>query len=85
MIAEADTNSRSNRELLGEYGLSTLRLVLDMISLVLPAPTMSALAFGRMSISLWDGFEALEKEDYAATFQHAMAALSHSADGLSSS
>lgn len=26
MIAEADTNSRSNRELLGEYGLSTLRL-----------------------------------------------------------
>lgn len=84
MIAEADTNSRSNRELLGEYGLSTLRLVLDMISLVLPAPTMSALAFGRMSISLWDGFEALEKEDYAATFHHAMAALSHSADGLSS-
>ncbi|HGA2319011.1 TPA: DUF6543 domain-containing protein [Pseudomonas putida] len=84
MIAEADTNSRSNRELLGESGLATLRLVLDIISLVLPAPAMSALAFGRMSISLWDGFEALDKEDYAATFQHAMAALSHSADGFSS-
>ncbi|XBT44288.1 DUF6543 domain-containing protein [Pseudomonas viridiflava] len=84
LIAEADTNSRSNREVLGEFGLATLRLILDLVSLVLPAPAMSALAFGRMGISIWDGFEAMEKNDHEATLHHAIAALSHASDGLNS-
>ncbi|RFQ05254.1 hypothetical protein D0O09_03875 [Pseudomonas putida] len=84
MIAEADANSRSHSELLGEIGLATLHLTLDMISLVLPAPALSSLAFGRMSISVWDGFEAMNKQDHEAMLHHAIAAFSHATDGLTS-
>ncbi|MCM8911568.1 hypothetical protein LJD21_05200 [Pseudomonas inefficax] len=84
LMAEADSNSRSNNEVLGEFSLATLRLILDLISLVLPAPAMSALAFGRMAISIWDGVEAMHRDDYEATLHHAIAALSHTADGLNS-
>ncbi|MDI9779946.1 hypothetical protein QM325_19440 [Pseudomonas putida] len=84
LIAEADSNSRSNREVLGEFALSTLRLILDLVSLVLPARTLSALAFGRMAISIWDGLEAMQKDDHEAALHHAIAALSHTTDGLNS-
>lgn len=84
LMAETDTHSRSNRELLGAFGLATLRLILDLVSLVLPAPAMSALAFGRMGISIWDGLEAMRRDDHEAALHHAIAALSHTTDGLNS-
>ena len=84
LMAEADANSRSNQEVLGEFGLTTLRLILDLVSLVLPAPAMSALAFGRMAISIWDGLEAMQSNDLEAALHHAIAALSHTTDGLNS-
>lgn len=84
LIAEADASTRSNSELLGEFGLNTLRVILDLVSLVLPAPAMTALAFGRMAISIWDGLEAMHKDDREAALHHAIAAISHATDGINS-
>lgn len=84
LMAEANANSRSNNEVLGEFGLATLRLILDLVSLVLPAPALSALAFGRMAISIWDGLDAMHRDDHEAVLHHAIAALSHTTDGLNS-
>lgn len=84
LLAEADASTRSNRELLGEFGLNTLRVILDLVSLVLPAPAMVALAFGRMAISIWDGLEAMERSDREAALHHAIAAISHATDGINS-
>lgn len=84
LMIETDASSRTNRETLGEFSLNALRLGLDLVSLVLPAPAMSALAFGRMAISIWDGLEAMDKDDHEAMLHHAFAALSHATDGINS-
>ncbi|PVZ37027.1 dermonecrotic toxin domain-containing protein [Pseudomonas sp. CC120222-01a] len=82
LMSETDTSTRSNQELLGEFSVNVLRLVLDIVSLVLPQRAMIALAFGRMSISIWDGFEAFEQGDHEGALHHAIAALGHGTAGL---
>ncbi|WP_449430188.1 dermonecrotic toxin domain-containing protein [Pseudomonas putida] len=84
LIAQADNNSRSGREMLGESVINAGHLLLDVISLVLPVPAKSALAFGRMSISIFEAWESLNKNDGEACMQHMIAALNHTSDGLSS-
>lgn len=84
LLAEVDAGTRSNRELLGETGVNALRLLLDLVGLVLPFPALSALAFGRTAISIWDGFEAMRQDDREAALHHALGALSHSIDGINS-
>ncbi|MFG0634555.1 dermonecrotic toxin domain-containing protein [Pseudomonas sp. xss_2] len=82
MMAETDRVTRSNQELLGEYSVNLLRLLLDIVTLVLPQAGSIALAFGRMSISIWDGFEAFEADDHSGALHHAVAALGHATSGL---
>lgn len=84
LIAEADADSRSNRELIGQAGVNALRLVLDLVGLVLPHPALSALAFGRAAICVWEGLEAMQQEDREAALHHALGAFSHTVDGLNS-
>lgn len=82
LIAHTDAVTRSNRELLGEFSINALRLALDLVTLVLPQRAMIALAFGRMSASIWDGFEAFDQDDHAGALHHAVAALGHATSGL---
>lgn len=82
LLAHTDSVTRSNSELLGEYSINVLRLLLDVITLVLPQRAAVALAFGRMGISIWDGFEAFDQNDHSGALHHAVAALSHSTSAL---
>ncbi|MFJ4385194.1 dermonecrotic toxin domain-containing protein [Pseudomonas sp. NPDC089408] len=82
LMAHTDKVTRDNHELLGEFSVNVLRLLLDMVTLVLPLPGQIALAFGRMGISLWDGFEAFDEDDHASALHHAIAALGHATSGL---
>ncbi|WP_409261738.1 dermonecrotic toxin domain-containing protein [Pseudomonas putida] len=82
LIAQTDTATRSNEELLGEFSVNVLRLVLDLVTFVLPQRALLALAFGRMAISIWDGFEAFDQDDHAGALHHAVAALGHASAGL---
>lgn len=84
LLAEVDAGSSSNRELIGQAGVNALRLLLDLVGLVLPHPALSALAFGRAAICIWDGFEAMHHEDREAALHHALGALSHTVDGINS-
>ncbi len=84
LMASVDQSTRSNLELLGQTALSTLWLLLDLISLVLPSRALSALAFGRASISIINGLQALAEEDRMEALDHAFNALSHTVDGLNS-
>ncbi|MDR2309169.1 MAG: hypothetical protein LBE53_18515 [Paucimonas sp.] len=82
MMAQTDAASRSNRELLGRFGLDALRLTLDLVSLVLPYPAMAALAFGRLVISVLDGVQAMGTDNHEEALHHTLAALSHSLDAV---
>lgn len=82
LLAQADNVTRSNEELLGQYSVNVLRLLLDIVTLVLPQAGSVALAFGRMGISIWDGFEAFEHDDHSGALHHAVAALGHATAGL---
>lgn len=82
LIAQTNASTRSNEELLGEFSVNVLRLLLDIVTLVLPHAGTIALAFGRMGISIWDGFEAFERDDHDAALHHAVAALGHATAGL---
>lgn len=82
LMAQADNVTRSNEELLGEYSVNLLRLVLDMVTLVLPQAGTVALAFGRMGISIWDGFEAFNQDDHSGALHHAVSAFGHATAGL---
>ncbi|MFK3819910.1 dermonecrotic toxin domain-containing protein [Pseudomonas sp. NPDC089407] len=82
LMAETNAATRSNEELLGTFSINVLRLLLDIITLVLPQRQLIALAFGRMGISIWDGFEAFHEDDHEGALHHAVAALSHATEGL---
>ncbi|QVM91071.1 hypothetical protein JYG34_24220 [Pseudomonas entomophila] len=82
LMAHSDTVSRSNQELLGEFSVNVLRLVLDIVTFILPQRALISLAFGRMAISIWDGFEAFDQDDHANALHHAVAALGHASAGL---
>ncbi|MEN5038088.1 DUF6543 domain-containing protein [Pseudomonas sp. TWI929] len=82
LIAQADLATRSNEEMLGTISVNVLRLLLDVVTLVLPQRQLIALAFGRMGISIWDGFEAFDEDDHEGALHHAIAALSHATEGL---
>jgi len=82
LIAQTDAVTRSNEELLGEYSVNVLRLLLDMVTLVLPQAGAITLAFGRMAISIWDGLEAFDEGDDSRALHHAIAALGHATAGI---
>ncbi|QHG62925.1 dermonecrotic toxin domain-containing protein [Pseudomonas putida] len=82
LMAQVDASTRSNAELLGRFSVNALRLLLDLVSLVLPFPASIALAFGRAAISIWEGFEALEEGDRYGALHHAFATFSHLLDGF---
>ncbi len=82
LMAQADAATRSNSELLGEYSVNVLRVLLDIVALVLPQAGATALAFGRLGISIWDGFEAFDQDDHAGALHHATAAFGHATAGL---
>ncbi|MBK4994974.1 hypothetical protein IAE39_003148 [Pseudomonas sp. S37] len=82
LLAQTDAATRSNEELLGTFSINVLRLLLDIVTLVLPQRQLIALAFGRMGISIWDGFEAFNEDDHEGALHHAIAALSHATEGL---
>ncbi|QXI38867.1 dermonecrotic toxin domain-containing protein [Pseudomonas xantholysinigenes] len=82
LMAQTDASTRSNRELLGRFGLDTLRILLDLLSLVLPYPAMAALALGRLTISVLDGVQAMGQDNHEEALHHAFAALSHSLDAI---
>lgn len=82
LMAQANLVTRSEEELLGEFSVNLLRLLLDIVTLVLPKVGTAALSFGRMGISIWDGLDALEQDDRNGALHHAVAALGHAGAGI---
>ncbi|MFR0673578.1 hypothetical protein ACLUUI_07845 [Enterobacterales bacterium AW_CKDN230030176-1A_HGKHYDSX7] len=84
LLAKVDTNSTTRQELLGETVMSTLWLVLDLVSLVLPHRIMAPLAFGRAAVSALESLEDLQEDDRHGALIHLFEALSHLGDGAGS-
>ena len=82
LIAHTDSVTRNNQELLGEFSVNVLRLVLDIVTFVLPQKALTALTFGRMAVSIWDSFDAFGQDDHEGALHHAVAALGHATAGL---
>lgn len=82
LMSLVDSASRTNLELLGKAALDALWLLLDLISLVLPSRALSALSFGRASIAIWGGLEAMQEGDRREALNQAFDALSHTIDGI---
>ncbi|RII80332.1 dermonecrotic toxin domain-containing protein [Pseudomonas monteilii] len=82
LMAYTNAVTRSEEELLGQFSVNALRLLLDIVTLVLPKVGTAALSFGRMGISIWDGLEAFDEDDRNGALHHAVAALGHATAGF---
>ncbi|BBV95000.1 MULTISPECIES: dermonecrotic toxin domain-containing protein [Pseudomonas] len=79
-LAAVDASTNTKRELLGELSLHALSILLDMISLALPARALVALALGRSILSLIDAGKAFKEEDRIGTLKHIVEAFTHASD-----
>ncbi|HGM5580095.1 TPA: DUF6543 domain-containing protein [Pseudomonas putida] len=83
-LAEVDASTNTKLELLGEISLHTLWVLLDLLSLVLPNRTLTALSFGRTLISVLDTGKAYNEDDRVGMLKHLVEAFTHVNDGLNS-
>lgn len=83
VMAAVDAGTHTRLELLGETSLHTLWVLLDLVSLVLPTPALSALAFGRAVVSALDSLHALNNEDRVGALKHLVETFAHASDGIS--
>lgn len=84
MLADADANSRTTKEVDAQSILDLSWRLLDFISLLLPNRTLLALSVGRMAIDIWDGAEAYSQQDIEGVLRHIYNALSHANDAATS-
>ncbi|WP_426809899.1 dermonecrotic toxin domain-containing protein [Pseudomonas sp. WOUb67] len=77
LIAQADADSMTTREVNAESVIALSWRLVDFISLLLPSQALMALSIGRMTIDIWDGVEALKQGDAEGVMRHAYNALSH--------
>ncbi|MGE7992062.1 dermonecrotic toxin domain-containing protein [Pseudomonas sp. NPDC089554] len=82
VMAAVDAGTNTRQELLGETSLHTLWILLDLVSLVLPTPALSALAFGRAVVSALDSLQALHNDDRLGALKHLVEAFTHTSDGI---
>lgn len=82
VMAAVDAGTNTRLELLGEASLHTLWVVLDLVSLVLPTPALTALAFGRAVVSSLDSLQALNNDDRIGALKHLVEAFTHTSDGI---
>ncbi|WP_166365481.1 dermonecrotic toxin domain-containing protein [Pseudomonas akapageensis] len=82
-LANADAQStstvESNRQLVWD---ATLTLV-DIISMILPTKALLPLALGRSLWSLWDGLQAVAREERDEAITHFLEAITHLSDASS--
>ena len=77
LIAQADADSMTTKEVNAESVMALSWRLLDFISLLLPNRALLVLSIGRMAIDIWDGAEAFKQEDVEGVMRHAYQALSH--------
>ncbi|MCX2707556.1 MULTISPECIES: dermonecrotic toxin domain-containing protein [Pseudomonas] len=77
LIAQADADSMTTREVNTESVMALSWRLLDFISLLLPNRALLVLSISRMAIDIWDGAEAFKQEDVEGVMRHAYQALSH--------
>jgi len=80
MLADADANSRTTREVDAQSILDLSWRLLDFIGLLLPSRALLALSVGRMAIDVWDGVNAFKQKDAEGVLRHAYNTLSHAND-----
>lgn len=83
VLAAIDHGSRTTTEMNIQSMITVAWWIVDLISLVLPNRALSALAFGRTAIDVWDALAGLRENDLEAVLRHTFNALAHYNDGIS--
>ncbi|MBK5008789.1 hypothetical protein IAE33_000649 [Pseudomonas sp. S60] len=83
-LAMVDASTNTKLELIGEFSLHALWVLLDLVSLVLPNRALTPLSFGRAVISVLDMTKAYRQEDRMGVLKHLVEAFTHVNDGINS-
>lgn len=84
LLAAVDAGSRTTAEMNVQTMVTSAWLIVDLISLVLPHRALSALAFGRAAIDVWDGLQGLQTNDLETTLRHIYSGMAHLGEGITS-
>ncbi|AIR88460.1 dermonecrotic toxin domain-containing protein [Pseudomonas cremoricolorata] len=84
LIAAVDASTYTRLELLGEFSLHAFSVLLDLVSLVLPARGLTALAVARALLSVIDTEKAFGKDDRVGVLKHLVEAFTHANDAVNS-
>ncbi|WP_236248427.1 dermonecrotic toxin domain-containing protein [Pseudomonas mosselii] len=83
-LSAVDSATNTKLELLGEMSLHVLWITLDLLSLVLPNPALTALSFGRAVLSVLDLEKSCREADRIGVLKHMVEAFTHTSDGINS-
>lgn len=83
-LAAVDAATNTKLELLGDFSLHVLWIILDLLSLVLPNRALSPLSFARAAISVIDTHKARVEGDRIGMLRSLVDAFTHTSDGINS-
>lgn len=81
-LARVDASTNTKLELLGELTLHTLSLLLDLISLVIPARALVPVALARSILSVIDANTAFKEDDRTGVLKHLVESFTHISDAI---
>ncbi|MEA5672461.1 DUF6543 domain-containing protein [Pseudomonas sp. MH2] len=83
-LAAVDAATNTKLELLGDFSLHVLWVILDLLSLVLPLRALAVLSFARAAISIIDTHKAYVEGDRIGMLRSLVDAFSYASDGINS-
>ncbi|MFS0825589.1 dermonecrotic toxin domain-containing protein [Pseudomonas phoenicis] len=81
-LARVDASTHTKLELLGELTLHALSILLDLISLVIPARTLVPVALARSILSVIDASTAFKEDDRIGVLKHLVESFTHVSDAV---
>lgn len=84
LLAAVDAGTHTRLELLGEFSLHAFSVLLDLISLVLPTRSLTALAVARSLMSVIDAQKAFNDADRVGVLRHLVESFTHASDAVNS-
>ncbi|WP_459206975.1 dermonecrotic toxin domain-containing protein [Pseudomonas sp. MLB6B] len=81
-LARVDASTNTKLELLGELTLHALSILLDLISLVIPARALVPVALARALLSVIDANAAFKEDDRTGVLKHLVESFTHISDAI---
>nr|WP_314491568.1 DUF6543 domain-containing protein [uncultured Pseudomonas sp.] len=81
-LARVDASTNTKLELLGELTLHALSILLDLISLVIPARALVPVALARSILSVIDANTAFKEDDRIGVIKHLVESFTHINDAI---